>query len=309
MWNFLTAPVVPRTALAISETHLALVELWQRGGGLEPRHLGVLRLPAGLVRAHFTEPNIADEAAFIEQLTKTATQANFSRLRRLAVALPEGSARSLIIALDTVPASRTELAQMLDWKIERSLGEELSSLRVSHQRLSPFHGRHQWLVVAARETVLAQYDRIFRAVGWQAGVIVPPHLGEAQWLMRAGLNEDQALLSVNERGFTLVIVRGQEPILVREIACTPAEREDEFHRLMIFYRDRLLPEDSPVTLNRLLTVGAGEEQKRLRDTLEAALETRPQALSPQHLGLHLDPHAPFDRFAAAAGLATLGFGH
>ena len=33
----------------------------------------------------------------------------------------------------------------------------------------------------------------------------------------------------------------------------------------------------------------------------------PQALTPQHLGLKLDPNAPFDRFAAAAGLATLGW--
>lgn len=308
MWNFLTAPSIPRTALAVSETHLSLVTLRQRGGNFEPRNLGVLRLPQGLVRAHFTEPNIADEATFVEQLNKVATQANLGRVRHLTLALPEGSARSLVVTLDSVPGSRAELNQMLDWKIERSLGDKLSELRMTHKRLSAFNGRAQWLVTATHQEVLAQYERVLAESGWHAGLIVPQHLGEAQWLMRTGLAEDQALVSFNEHGFAAVIVRGREPILVRDITCAPEEREDEFHRLMVFYRDRLLPENSPVTLNRLLTLGSSEEQKRFRNALEAALETRPQALTPQHLGLKLDPNAPFDRFAAAAGLATLGWG-
>jgi Tfp pilus assembly PilM family ATPase len=307
MWNFLTAPPIPRTSLAVSETHLSLVTLRQRGRTFEPRNLGVLRLPDKLVRAHFTEPNIADEATFIDQLTKAATQANIGRVRRLTLALPEGSARSLVISLDSVPTSRAELNQMLDWKIERSLGGKSGEMRVTHKRLSPLNGRAQWLITAAHQQVLAQYERALGQIGWQAGVIVPQHLGEAQWLMRAGVTEDQALVSFNERGFAVVIVRGDEPIMVREIICAPEEREDEFHRLMVFYRDRLLPGNSPVTLNRLLTIGSSEEQKRFRNALEAALETRPQALTPQHLGLNLDPNAPFDRFAAAAGLATLGW--
>lgn len=308
MWNFLTAPSIPRTALAVSETYLSLVTLRQRGGNFEPRNLGVLRLPQGLVRAHFTEPNIADEATFVEQLNKVATQANLGRVRHLTLALPEGSARSLVVTLDSVPGSRAELNQMLDWKIERSLGDKLGELRMTHKRLSPFNGRAQWLVTATHQAVLAQYERVLQESGWHAGLIVPQHLGEAQWLMRTDLNEDQAMVSFNEHGFAAVIVRGREPILVRDITCTPEEREDEFHRLMVFYRDRLLPENSPVTLNRLLTIGSSEEQKRFRNTLEAAIETRPQALTPQHLGLKLDPNAPFDRFAAAAGLATLGWG-
>lgn len=281
MWNFLTAPSIPRTALAVSETYLSLVTLRQRGGNFEPRNLGVLRLPQGLVRAHFTEPNIADEATFVEQLNKTATQANLGRVRHLTLALPEGSARSLVVTLDSVPGSRAELNQMLDWKIERSLGDKLSELRITHKRLSPFNGRAQWLVTATHQAVLAQYERVLAESGWHAGLIVPQHLGEAQWLMRTGLNEDQAMVSFNEHGFATVIVRGREPILVRDITCTPEEREDEFHRLMVFYRDRLLPEHSPVTLNRLLTLGSSEEQKRFRNTLEAALENTPPRRSPR----------------------------
>lgn len=308
IWNYLTAPDLPRTALAIGETHLSLVTLRRRGREFTPRNLGVQRLPAGLVQADFTAPNISDEATFIEQLTQTATQAGLNRLRGLSVALPVGSARSVVVALDAMPGSRAELQQMIEWKIERSLGQKFGDLRAAYQRLQDFNNRPHWLVSAVHNEVMAQYERIFKSLGWRAGLVVPQHLGEAQWLMRTGLNEDQVLISLHERGFDAVIVRGREPLLVREVQCTPDEREDEVFRLMIFYRDRLLPADAPITLNRVLTVGEASEQQRFRDVVSSALEQRALALDPTQLGLQVDPAAPFNHFAAASGLATMAWG-
>lgn len=306
MWRFLTAPALPRTSLAISQTHLSIVELRRNGRWLEPRHLGVLRLPAGLVRDHFTEPNITDEATFAEQLDRTITQADLPRRLRLSVALPEGSLRSTVITLEEVPGSYTELTQILNWKIERYFGCKVEQLRLSSQRLSSVKGPQQWFVTAAQTQVIEQYERIFRQIGLRAGLLTPRHLGEAQWLMREEFDHDQALLSLNEEGFVVVIVRDGEPLLVRSITCSREEREDEFYRLMVFYRDRLLPADRPVMLSRLLAIGSSEERRRFCNTAEMALEFRPQLLEPHHLGLRLDPHAPFNHFAAAAGLATLG---
>lgn len=308
IWNYLTAPDLPRTALAVSETHLALVTLRRSGREFAPRNLGVQRLPVGLVRADFAAPNISDEATFTEQLTRTATQAGMNRLRGLSVALPAGSARSMVVALDAVPGSRAELQQMIEWKIERTLGQKFGDLRTGYQRLRDFNGRPHWLVSAVHNEVMAQYELIFKGLGWRVGLAVPQHLGEAQWLMRAGLNEDQVLISLHERGFDAVIVRGREPLLVREVQCAADEREDEFFRLMIFYRDRLLTEDAPITLNRVLTVGDVAEQRRFRDVVSSALDKHAVALDPAQLGLKVDPAAPFDHFAAASGLATMAWG-
>lgn len=306
-WQRLTAPGWPRTALSVSETHLALTTLRKRGGELEPSNLGVLRLPTGLVRAHFSEPNITSEAELLEKLRETMAQAGHRRLRRVAVALPAGSARSLVFALENVPAARRELAQMIDWKVERSLGARVSELRINHQRLSDFNGRSQWLVTAVHEQVLAQYERVFRALGWQPGLILPQTLGAAQWLMRAAWPDDQALVSLRDDGFDAVIVRGAEPILVREVNCAPEEREDEFFRLLVFYRDRLAPEAGQTNLARLLTLGSVYEQRRFREVLTAALENAAVLLDPPQIGLRIEPNAPFKEFAAAAGLATLAW--
>ncbi len=308
IWNALTSPSLPATSLEISETHLAFIALHRRGREFAPRSLGVMRLPAGLVSANFTEANVADEPAMIELLQKTAAQAGMNRVKTLSVTLPAGSARSLVVSLDTTPSSRAELAQMLEWKVERGLGHKFSELRVNYNRLKDFNGRSQWIVSAVHEYVIEQYERIFNQLGWQVGLIAPQHIGEAQWLMRSGMEEDQVVVSLNSRGFDAVIVRRDEPILVREVTCPVEERENEFYRLMVFYRDRLLTETSPVTLNRMLTIGPPTEQRRFQEVLASALEKHTVSLDPQQLGLRVDPNAPFNHFAAAGGLATMAWG-
>jgi Tfp pilus assembly PilM family ATPase len=307
MWQLLTAPAIPRLSLQIGEQYAAMVELRRQGGLFQPRRLAVVRLPEGLVQPDFTRLNISDDALLEEHLQRTAGQAGVSGTPNLTLALPEGSARSLIISLDSVPDSRAELQQMLEWKTERSLGEPFADLRISQKRLTQSDGRSHWLVVAAREEVVAQYEGVLAAIGWHAGLVVPQHLGAAQLLMRSRAAEDQALVSLNETGFAVVVVRGAEPILVRSMACEPQEREDEFYRLMVFYRDHLLPAGTPGSLNRILTIGSADEQERFQNVLGEALDGVPQNLNPASLGLNLEPSAPFTRFAAAAGLSTLGW--
>ncbi len=110
------------------------------------------------------------------------------------------------------------------------------------------------------------------------------------------------MVSVNPNGFVVVIVRGEEPLLIREITCALNEREDEFYRLMIFYKDKYAPSQS---LKNMLVLGEPNEQVIFSQALSSALQDHPQKLSPASLGLSLEPSAPFNRFAAAAGLAAI----
>jgi Tfp pilus assembly PilM family ATPase len=308
IWNYLAAPNLPGASVAIGETHLTLVALRCRKGEFELQNLGVLRMPPGLINPSFTEPNVDDEKAVIELLKRTSTQAGMDRVKALSASLPAGSARSIVISLDSVPTNRSELVQMVEWKAERSLGHKVGDLRISYRRLRDLNGRSQWIVSAAHEAVIGQYERIFAGLGWQVGLVVPQHLGEAQWLLRSGMEEDQVVLSLNARGFEAVIVRGGEPLLVREVVCSMGEREDEFYRLMAFYHDHLLPDESAVPLSRILTIGDSAEQRKFGELLSSALEKDTVSLAPQHIGLKLDPRAPFNHFAAAGGLATMGWG-
>jgi Tfp pilus assembly PilM family ATPase len=306
-FNYLTAPRLPRTSLSISETHVALITLKRSGSDFEPRNLGVSRLPAGIVRASLTEPNIADEPILIEHLSKTASRSGMGSIKALSVSLPSGSARSMVVALDAAPTSRTEMEQMIEWKAERGLGLKFGDLRVNYTRLSDLGGRPQYLISATTERVITQYERIFGRLGWHAGMIAPQHIGEAQWLMRQGMEEDQVVVSLNDRGFDAMIVRGREPLIVREVECAPEERENEFYRLMVFYRDRLALEGAGKPLSRALMIGPATEQRRFRNVLASAIERNVIALDLRQIGLKVDPTAPFTNFAAAGGLATMAW--
>lgn len=304
-WNYLTAPKLPRTAISISETELALVTLGRTRRGFEPQHLAVERLEAGLIRASATEPNISDIDALVRHAERL--QSGVKRLRRIAAALPEGSVRSLVLSFDGIPAGRNELQQMLEWKIERSIGCSPRDMRLSYRRLSTSKDQAHFLATVVHRQVIEQYEEFFRRMGWQAGLILPAHLAEAQWLLRAGEAEDQVLLSLNDRGFVAVITRGEEPILIREVFCQPHEREDEFHRIMIYYRDRMTSPGSPASIRRALVLGTPEEQQRFRQTLVEALESPVAILEPTHLGIRAEAGAAFPTYAAAAGLSTLGW--
>jgi Tfp pilus assembly PilM family ATPase len=306
-FDYLTAPRLPQTSLSIGETHLALITLKRIGGDFEPRNLGVSRLPGGIVRASFTEPNIADETALIDHLSKTASRSGMGNIKELSVSLPSGSARSMVATLDSQATSRAELQQMIEWKAERSMGQKSSDLRINYARLSDLGGRPQYLISAAAERVIAQYEQIFERLGWHAGMIAPQHVGEAQWLIRQSLEDDQVVVSLNERGFDAVIVRGQEPLIVREVECASEERENEFYRLMVFYRDRLAAEGSDRQLNRALIIGSASERRSFLDVLTSAMERQVVTLDLSQIGLRADPSAPFNHFAAAGGLATMAW--
>ena len=308
IWGYLAAPSYPRTALSISETELVLVSLKRQRRHFEPTHLAMVRLSAGVIRADFNELNIVDESQLAQQTEKLIAEAGVSRLRRLAVALPEGSVRSLIVSLDNVPAGRNELMQMLSWRVERSFGCKPGDVRITLKHLNVQKEQVHWLATVVRNHVIDQYETFFRQVGLQVGLVLPAHLAQAQWLLRAGVAEDQVMLSLNDRGFVAVIVRGNQPVLVREVFCADAERDDEFYRLMIFYRDRMAAKNSSANLSRLLVLGSADEQERFRRVLANVLEAPVTILEPGLLGLHLPTPANFSTFAAAAGLSTFSWG-
>ncbi len=306
-WDFLTTPSYPRTAVSIGESQLALVSLKRRQREFELVRLSVVGLAAGLVQPEFTQPNVTDEPAFLQSIEQLISRAGLERLRRVAVALPQTAVRSVVVDFEHPPESHNEVAQMLDWRIERSVGLKSEELRISKRRLS-FAGSHpggsQWFVTAAHRRVMEQYERIFKALDWQVGLTMPDYLAEAQWLVRSRVDGDQVLVSLNERGFVTVIVRRGEPVLVRQVVCSSHEQDDEFFRLMVFYRDRIVPRGEAASIGSLLVIGNAGDRNRFREILTQAVEAPVASLDPEQLGLRGQPTSPFSAYAAAAGLST-----
>ena len=287
----------------------SVVDLERRGGVGNLRRAATMKLPEGLIQPSFDEQNISDSAELTQALNELATSAGLLRQKRWSISLPEATARTLIVTLDAGSGSGSELEEVLKWKLDRGFGVPLEELAVSRERLpKDDQGRDRYLVLATRLITLAEYDHLFSLLGWRAGLVLPRHIGEAQWLTRNGTQGDSLLLSSTSEGFTAVVYRDKQPLIFRSVQCDPDEREDELFRLLLFYRDRRAADYDGQSLSRFLVTGEGLSKNRVSEIVNETIGGDLQALGAQDLGLRLPTsELDFDMIAAPAGLATLAW--
>lgn len=310
----LVNPRYPSAALGLEGTGATVVHLERsRRGGFAIRRAATISLPEGLIRPAFDEPNISDPDALAALLSEATVSAGLLKQHKWSVALPEASTRVAILTMESAPASRSELEEVLRWKYERTFGAAYDELRVSRERLPPdAQGRQRYLTIGIQLSTLAEYEAVFDALGWRTGLILPRHQGEACWVTRAATPGDALLISSHNEGFTALVLRGQQPTIVRSVMCEAEDRDDELYRLLLFYRDRLTSATdgapAPHALDRLLVVGEGFDKNHVSEIVNETLETYPRVLNSTDVGLTLPSNElSFDALAAPAGLATLAW--
>lgn len=315
VFNKLVRPRFPSAALGLESGNASVVYLERaRRDGFSIRRAATATLPESLIRPSFDEANITDANALVLLLSEVALSAGLGKQRKWSVALPEATTRATILTLESAPASRSELEEVLRWKYERSFGAPPEELRVSRERLPPdAQGRQRYLATGIRLSILAEYEAVFDALGWRAGLILPRHQGEARWIMTNGASGgDGLLISSHAEGFTAILLRDKQPLIARSVLCEVEDRDDELYRLLLFYRDRILSSadaaGATLPLNRLLVVGEGFNKAHVSDIVSETLEVSIRALGPVEVGLALPSNElNFDAIAAPAGLATLAW--
>ncbi len=308
----LITPWYPPTALGFERGVVSMVQLERaRNGASTLKRAATLALPESLITPSFDSTNVSDLSELSAALSDLATNAGLLRQKRWSVTLPEAASRSLILTLDSRPSSNTELEEVLKWKMERGFGENLDDLTISRERLpADAQGRDRYLAIATRSANIAEFEAVLKSLGWRAGLILPRHVGESQWLTRNGAQGDSLLLSSSDSGFTAVVFRGRQPLVIRMIHCGPDEREDELYRLLLYYRERLSGEtpDAGQTPFRVLVVGELVDKDRVGEIVNETLGTDLRPLDASDLGLHFATRElSFDAIAAPAGLATLAW--
>jgi hypothetical protein len=308
----LVNPWYPSTAIGFEKGLVTMVQLDRGRGGLcTLKRAATLVLPDSLIRPSFDEPNISDPAELTAALTDLATSAGLLQQKRWSLALPDAASRSLILTLESRPASNAELEEVLRWKMERGFGGSLEELSISRERLpSDSQGRDRYLAIATGTSTLREFESLLNSRGWRAGLILPRHIGEGQWLTRNGSQGDGLLLSSSETGFTAVVFRGKEPLIIRTVTCDPHECEDELYRLLLYYRDRRGGEAEQMgqMLSRVLVVGELLSKDRACEIVNETLGADLRALDAADFGLQLSTRElSFDAIAAPAGLATLSW--
>jgi Tfp pilus assembly PilM family ATPase len=305
-------PRYPATAIGLEKGVASVVHLERiKGSGCKLRRAATFSVDESLIRPGFEQTNIENHGQVAAVLKELATSAGLLRQKRWSLSLPEATTRTLVLTIESQTQSAAELQEVLKWKIERGFGCALEELSVSKERLrKDSHGRDRYLVVAVKKSILAEYEAVLESLGWKAGLILPRHLGEAQWLVRNGTIGDSLLLSGSSHSFTAVIFRDKHPLIVRAVRCGQNEFEDEFYRFLLFYRDRTAPEAvaEGQGLTRLMVVGEGITKQRAGEIVNETTGGDLRPLEAEDLGLQLPTRDfSFDSIAAPAGLATLSW--
>ena len=305
-------PWYPASAIGLEEDVASVVQLERvKGNVCRLKRAATANLDSSVIRPSFDEPNIQNTAQLAAVLKDLAASAGLLRQKRWSLTLPETTAHTTVFTLESQPQSGAELQDVLRWKIERAFGAPIEELSISRERLQrDAQGRDRYLATAVKKSVLAEYEAMLESLGWRAGLILPRHLGEAQWLVRNGAVGDSLLLSNSSQGFTGVIFRNKYPLIFRTVTCGEGEFEDEFYRFLLFYRDRNIPETvgDEFPLLRLMVIGEGITKQRAGEIVNETTGGDLRPLAAEDLGLQLPGREfSFDSIAAPAGLATLSW--
>ena len=303
-------PWYPSAAIGLEAGLASVVQLERvKGNACRLKRAATATLTDSLIRASFDEPNIVNGPELAAVLHDLAASAGLLRQKRWSVSLPETTTRTTVLTMESQPQSGAELQEVLKWKMERAFGAPVEELSISRERLQKDAlGRDRYLAIAVRRSVRAEYEALFDSLGWRVGLIMPRHLGEAQWLVRNGGAGDALLLSGSSQGFTGVIFRDRHPLIVRTVSCVEGEFEDEFYRFLLFYRDRNIPDGEQLPLRRLMVIGEGITKARAGEIVNETTGGDLRPLAAEDLGLQLPSRDfSFDSIAAPAGLATLSW--
>ena len=136
MLENLTKPNYPRAALGLEQTSVTALALQKEGRGrFGIRQAATIELPAHLLVPSFIERNISSSEEMLVLLEEAVTNAGLLKQKRWSVSLPSNTARTAILTLETEPASKNELEEILDWKSEQTFGVPSGEMRISRRKI------------------------------------------------------------------------------------------------------------------------------------------------------------------------------
>ena len=310
MFSALTQPNYPKAALGLERESLTALALRKEGRGrFGIKQAATISLPEHLITPSFTDKNIANADEMLYYLDEAIGKSGLSGQKRWSVSLPSNTARTAILTMETEPTSSSEFADVFDWKASNVFGIPAGEMRISSRKIAPdASGKSRYFATAIKLAVIDEYETLFERKGWRAGLIMPRAVSEARWISNATSATDSLLISSQSDGFTALLLRGDEPTVVRSVTCTESERDDEVFRLLMFYRDRLGDDASMTFLEKLLLIGKDFAPAKLREIADEALGKTLNILRPEDVGLILPVQdLSFDDLAAPAGLASYGW--
>jgi len=196
------------------------------------------------------EGNIIDPPA-VSAAIRTALGQVSPRTKSVTVVVPDSAVRVFVLDFDTLPAKADEAVPVLRFRLRKSVPFDVEQAGISYQVLSEGSSRleTQWKVLAAimPGPVLAEYESVVRAAGYEPGAVLPVSLA-----VLAALDSQETVLTVHlsTRTLTTSIVSGNDILLYRTVELPTNSPED--------------PEAQKFEIQRSIAVSAAFFEDRLQ---------------------------------------------
>lgn len=128
---------------------------------------GMAPFPAETIRLSLREPNVLDPAAFVSTVRETYLKL-LTNTQRVSVSLPDATGRIILLDLDTRFKSRSEGADIIRWKLKKSLPYDISEAHLDYQLLREKDtGEVSVLASLITRQVVNQYEDLLLEAGME----------------------------------------------------------------------------------------------------------------------------------------------
>ena len=134
--------------------------------------VGVRQLPAGALAPSANKTNVADNAV-VRRTIAEVTAAVGNAGGRLGLLIPDVAVRVALLQFETLPEDHGEAETLVLWRMREYLPYAPEEARLSFQVLANQPGSVEVLGVAARGSVLAEYESVLEGVNGGPALILP----------------------------------------------------------------------------------------------------------------------------------------
>jgi type IV pilus assembly protein PilM len=240
------------------------------------------RLPAGAVTPALNAVNVHDDRAVTAAIRSVFDKMGV-RPRRVALVIPDTSAKVSLLRFEKVPAGAADLDQLIRWQMRKAAPFKPEEAQISWVAAATLpEGGREFLVTLARRDIVEHYERLCAAAGASAGVVDLASLNLINAaLASAGQSSggDWLVVNVAQDYATLAIVRGKDLIFFRTRQLeADGDLADLVHQTAMYHEDRL----GGGRFARVVLSGASgrglDAGERVRRGLEERLGTRVEPL-------------------------------
>jgi type IV pilus assembly protein PilM len=289
----------PAVAVEIAPTHVTALALAESSGEAVIAGYAIEPLAAGIVTATLNAPNVHDHAALVATL-KTALQKVAARARRVALVVPDTTAKVSLVRFDKVPAKLHDLDQLIHWQVKKAAPFRVEDAQVSWvPSVAIDGGGREFVVSMARRDVIQSFERACEEAGVHAGIvdIASFSLINAELAATGGSGGDWLLVHVGNDYATLAVVRGHDLVFFRNRALdAEGDLTDLVHQTAMYHEDRLGGGGFARVVLAGASIGSADQAERLRRAIEERLGGRVEVLDVRSAA------AMRDRISASPGL-------